>query len=105
VTQAHRVLTPHIQWDTAPVPEDGLLHRWPATEIAGLTAFTGLEARLYRWQRVLSMRQFVQYLATHSPYLILDPAVRDELFAQIASLLPARVPIAQDTVLYLARRA
>jgi SAM-dependent methyltransferase len=104
VTQAHRALTPHIEWDTAPVPEDGLLDRWPATEIAGLAAFTGLEARLYRWRRVLSGRQFVQYLATHSPYLILDPALRDELFAQIASILPARVPIAQDTVLYLARR-
>jgi SAM-dependent methyltransferase len=104
VTRAHRALTPHIEWDTTPMPEDGLLDRWPATEIAGLTEFTGLEARLYRWQRVLSRRQYVQYLATHSPYLILDPAVRDELFAQIASILPARVPIAQDTVLYLARR-
>jgi hypothetical protein len=104
VTQAHRDLTPHISWDTAAMPEDGLLGRWPATEIAGLAAFTGLEARLYRWERVLSRRQYVQYLATHSPYLILDPAARDELFARIASILPARVPLAEDTVLYLARR-
>ena len=86
------------------MPDDGLLDRWPATEIAGLAAFTGLEARLYRWERVLSRRQYVQYLATHSPYLILDPAVRDELFARIASVLPGRVPLAEDTVLYLARR-
>ena len=105
VTQAHRELTPHIEWDTTPVPGDGLLDRWPATEIAGLAAFTGLEARLYRWERVLSRRQYVQYLATHSPYLILDPATRDELFARIASILPGRVPLAEDTVLYLARRA
>ena len=104
VTRAHRDLAPHIEWDTAPVPEDGLLARWPATDIAGLAAFTGLEARLYRWERVLSRRQYVQYLATHSPYLILDPATRDELFARIASILPARVPLAEDTVLYLARR-
>ena len=73
------------------MPGDGLLDRWPATEIAGLAAFTGLEARLYRWERVLSRRQYVQYLATHSPYLILDPATRDELFARIASILPGRV--------------
>src|SRR6516164_10517969 len=33
VTRAHRALTPHIEWDTAAVPEDGLLGRWPATEI------------------------------------------------------------------------
>jgi len=104
VTRAHRELTPHIEWDTAPVPEDGLVGRWPATEIAGLAAFTGLEARLYRWERVLSRRQYVQYLATHSPYLILDPATRDELFARIASILPSRIPLAEDTVLYLARR-
>jgi len=105
VTQAHRDLTPHISWDTAPVSEDGLLGRWPATDIAGLAAFTGLEARLYRWERVLSRRQYVQFLATHSAYLVLDPATRDELFARIASILPARIPLAEDTVLYLARRA
>ena len=105
VTQAHRELTPHIEWDTTPVPGNGLLDRWPATEIAGLAAFTGLEARLYRWERVLSRRQYVQYVATHSPYLILDPATRDGLFARIASILPGRVPLAEDTVLYLARRA
>jgi len=104
VTRAHQELTPHIEWDTAPVPEDGLLGRWPATEIAGLAAFTGLEARLYRWERVLSRRQYVQYLATHSLYLILDPATRDELFARIASILPSRIRLAEDTVLYLARR-
>jgi SAM-dependent methyltransferase len=104
VTQAHRELTPHIRWDTTPLPGDGLLDRWPATEIAGLTEFTGQEARLYRWERVLSRRQYVQYLATHSAYLILDPALRDELFARIASVLPARIPLAEDTVLYLARR-
>ena len=104
VTQAHRELTPHIRWDTTPLPGDGLLDRWPATEIAGLAEFTGQEARLYRWERVLSRRQYVQYLATHSAYLILDPAVRDELFARIASVLPARIPLAEDTVLYLARR-
>jgi SAM-dependent methyltransferase len=104
VTQAHRELTPHIRWDTTPLPGDGLLDRWPATEIAGLAEFTGQEARLYRWERVLSRRQYVQYLATHSAYLILDPALRDELFARIASVLPARIPLAEDTVLYLARR-
>jgi len=105
VTQAHRELTPHIQWDTDAVPDGGLLDRWPATDIAGLAAFTGLEARLYRWERVLTRRQYVQYLATHSPYLLLDAPVRDELFARIAAVLPGRVPLAEDTVLYLARRA
>jgi SAM-dependent methyltransferase len=105
LTQAHQALTPHIAWDTNPVPEDGLMERWPATELAGLTAFTGLEARLYQWERVLTRRQYLQYLATHSPYLVLEAEVRDELFARIASALPGRVSLAEDTVLYLARRA
>lgn len=105
VTRAHRDLTPHIEWDTYPVPGDGLLDRWPATELAGLAAFTGLEARLYRWERVLTRGQYVQYLATHSPYLLLDAPVREELFARIAAALPGRVALAEDTVLYLARRA
>jgi SAM-dependent methyltransferase len=105
VTQAHRELTPHIEWDTGAVPGDGLLDRWPATEMAGLSEFTGLEARLYRWERVLSRRQYLQYLATHSPYLVLGAAVRDGLFARISSALPGQVALAEDTVLYLARRA
>jgi SAM-dependent methyltransferase len=104
VTQAHQALTPHIAWDTSPVPEDGLMARWPATELAGLAAFTGVEARLYRWERVLTRRQYLEYLATHSPYLVLEAGVRDELFARIASALPGQVLLAEDTVLYLARR-
>ena len=104
VTQAHQTLTPHIKWDTSPVPEDGLLERWPATELAGLAAFTGLEACLYRWERVLTRRQYLEYLATHSAHLVLDAAVRDELFARIASAVPGQVLLAEDTVLYLARR-
>jgi len=104
VTQAHRALTPHIEWDTAAVPEDGLLGRWPATEIAALAAFTGLEGRLYRWERVLSRRQYLDYLGTHSAYLVLDEPVRTELFARISEVLPDQVLLAEDTVLYLARR-
>jgi SAM-dependent methyltransferase len=104
VTQAHRELTPHIEWDTAAVPEDGLMDRWPATELAGLAAFTGLQGRLYRWERVLTRRRYLEYLSTHSPYLLLDAPVRDELFGRIAAALPTRVPLAEDTVLYLARR-
>jgi hypothetical protein len=36
---------------------------------------------------------------------VLGAPVRDDLFARIASALPAQVPLAEDTVLYLARRA
>ena len=105
VTQAHQELTPDISWDTNPVSKDGLLERWPATALAGQAAFTGLGAYLYRWKRVLTRRQYLEYLATHSAYLVLEAAVRDELFARIASALPGRVQLVQDTVLYLARRA
>jgi hypothetical protein len=82
-----------------------LLARWPATELAGLPAFTGLQACLFRWERVLTRRQYLDYLATHSPYLILTGPVRAELFARIGRALPAQVQLAEDTILYLARRA
>jgi SAM-dependent methyltransferase len=104
VTAAHQAVTPHIEWDTNAVPGDGLLDRWPATELAGIAAFTGLEAHLYRWERLLTRRQYLDYLATHSPYLLLEEPVRTELFARIGEALPGQVVLAEDTVLYLARR-
>lgn len=105
VIAAHRTLTLDIDWDTDPISGDGLLDRWPATELGGLASFTGLRARLYRWERALTRQQYLDYLATHSVYLLLDAAVRAELFARIGQALPAQVLLAEDTVLYLARRA
>jgi SAM-dependent methyltransferase len=105
VTAAHQAVTPHIEWDTNAIPDDGLLDRWPATDLASLATFTGLQAHLYRWERVLTRQQYLDYLATHSPYLVLEEPVRDELFARIGRALPARVLLAEDTALYLARRA
>jgi SAM-dependent methyltransferase len=104
VSAAHRRVTPDIEWDTKAVPAEGLLDRWPATEIAGLASFTGLESRLYRWKRVLTRQQYLDYLATHSVYLLLAGRLRTELFAAIAGVLPDVVPLAEDTILYLARR-
>ena len=94
-----------ITFDTSAVPDDGLLGRWPATDLAGLAAFTGLQAHLYRWERVLTRRQYLDYLATHSQYLMLAEPVRAELFARVGQALPGRVLLAEDTILYLARRA
>ena len=105
VTAAHEVVTPHIEWDTDAVAEEALLDRWPATDLAGLATFTGLEACLFRWQRVLTRRQYLDYLATHSPYLMLDEPVRAELFGRIGQALPRHVLLAEDTILYLARRS
>jgi SAM-dependent methyltransferase len=105
VTAAHEAVTPHIEWDTKAITEAGLRARWPATELAGLAAFTGLQTYLYRWERMLTRRQYMDYLATHSPYLMLEEPVRTELFARIGRALPAQVQLAEDTILYLTRRA
>ena len=104
VTAVHRDLTPDIKWDIDPVPDDGLMDRWPATDLAGLGTFTGLQARLFRWERGLSRRQYLDYLGTHSAYLVLDEPVRTELFTRISEVLPDQVLLAEDTILYLARR-
>jgi SAM-dependent methyltransferase len=105
VTAAQQAVTPHIEWGTDAVADDKLLDRWPATDLAGLAAFTGLQAQLYQWERVLTRRQYLDYLATHSAYLVLDEPERAEVFTRIGQALPARVVLAEDTVLYLARRA
>ena len=105
VGAAHQAIAPHLEWDTSAVPDNGLLGRWPATDLAGLAAFTGLQAHLYRWERVLTRRQYLDYLATHSQYLMLAEPVRAELFARVGQALPGRVLLAEDTILYLARRA
>jgi SAM-dependent methyltransferase len=104
VTAAQLAISPQINWNTDAAADDRLLDRWPATDLAGLAAFTGLQARLYRWERVLTRRQYLDYLATHSAYLVLGEPVRAELFSRIGRALPARVVLAEDTVLYLARR-
>jgi SAM-dependent methyltransferase len=104
VTAVHQAVAPHIEWDTDAVSDDGLLGRWPATDLAGLATFTGLQARLYRWERTLTRQQYLDYMATHSPYLMLAEPVRAELFARIGRALPARVLMTGDTSLYLARR-
>jgi SAM-dependent methyltransferase len=105
VIATHRALALDIEWDTDPISGDGLLDRWPATDLAGLAAFAGLQAHVYRWERALTRRQYLDYLATHSAYLLLDAAVRTELFARVGRALPGQVLLAEDTILYLARRA
>ena len=105
VIAAHQALAVDIEWDTDPISDDGLLDRWPATDVAGLATFTGLQARVYRWDRPLTRQQYLDYLATHSAYLLLDAAVRTELFARVGQALPGQVLLAEDTILYLARRA
>ena len=80
------------------------MDRWPATDLAGLATFTGLQACLFRWERSLTRQQYLDYLATHSAYLVLDEPVRAELFARISEVLPGQVLLAEDTILFLARR-
>jgi SAM-dependent methyltransferase len=105
VTAAHQDLAPHIEWDTDAVDEDRMAEQWPGPELAGLAAFAGLETALYRWERPLSRSQYLDYLSTHSAYLMLGAPARERLFSRVGAALPNRVPLAEETVLYLARRA
>jgi SAM-dependent methyltransferase len=103
-TAAHERYTPQISWDTDPVDEAALATAWPAGELASRPEFTRSSARLYRWQRTLTRADYLAYLSTHTPYLVLDAAVRDRLFGALAQTLPDDVPLAEDTVLHLATR-
>lgn len=105
VARAHRDIAPQIEWDCRPIDERSLMDKPPGPELAGSTSFTGAHARLLRWERPLSRQDYLDFLGTHSLYLLLDAGLRAALFARVARALPDPVMLAEETALYLARRA
>ncbi len=64
----------------------------------------GLPGR-YTWLRTQTVEEYLDYLSTHSIYVLLDTAVREALFDDIRAGLDDRIVSDVDTMLYLARRA
>jgi SAM-dependent methyltransferase len=83
---------------------DMLATAWPRTDLAALADFTDLSERLYAGERTLSSVDFVAYLSTQSPYLLLDEYVRRRLLAAVVELLGERITLTVQTSLFLARR-
>lgn len=70
-----------------------------------LTEFTDVRYHLYRWERELSQDDYLDYLATQSPYRMLASSVRDALLTELRAAIPEPMRVGVDTVGYLARRA
>jgi SAM-dependent methyltransferase len=73
-------------------------------EFQSQPGFTDQEKRQYHWSRRLPGSDFVATLRTHSAFLILEPAVRDAFFGDLAARLDQEVTVAMTTRLLLARR-
>ena len=83
-------------------PLDEYTMRWP--ELADQPAFTDYQTRLYRWERLLSVEDYLANLGTQSSYLILGADARTALFGDIRARLQGDIAVALDTGLHLANR-
>ncbi|HEY3006029.1 MAG TPA: hypothetical protein VGJ44_27020 [Kribbellaceae bacterium] len=98
---AHERHAPQVWQDQKPVQPPDLV--W--AEADDQPALADGESRLYTWVRTQTVEEYLDYLSTHSIYVLLDAAVREALFDDIRAGLGDRIVSDVDTMLYLARRA
>src|SRR5262245_36841228 len=90
-----------LQWVNQSRPDQATM-AWG--EMAGQPRLVDYTTRLYRWQRTLTVADFVALLATTSSHLIMDGSTRSALYAEILDRLDGDVVFDIDTELHLARR-
>src|SRR5262245_10011722 len=99
--------TPYVEEDDVPspdgTPEESAL-QWPGTELVASELFTDVRQVTIDRGYELSAADYVAHLSTVSAYLVLPPATRDHVLAEILRVLPARVSVSADLTLHLARR-
>ena len=78
--------------------------QWPGTELQRAESFTDVRQVVIGRRLTLSARGYLDHLSTVSAYLELPPAERDQVFRQIAAVLPETVEISADIAVHLARR-
>jgi SAM-dependent methyltransferase len=83
-------------------PPDSCL-RWPGTELIRSAQFTDVGQVTIGRRVVMSDHEYLGHLSTVSSYLQLPPAVRDDLFGRIRTVLPTQVTMNADLTLHLAR--
>ncbi len=101
----HAEHAPSIDWTDEPYDPEHLWDRLWGSEMKEQPAFEQLEAKLFRSVRTQWRQEYLDYLATHSPYRMLSEHARAQIFQAIESVLPDPVVSDVDTVLYLARRS
>lgn len=96
-------ITPGIVVRDDPINPTGLWNQWPGDELAKRAEFADLAARTYPSRRTMSGRDYLTYMSTRSQCRMLAEPTRQRLFAALTEVFSGDVPIAVDTVLYLAR--
>lgn len=98
---------PFLRSDGVPSP-DGTppdqVMQWPGTELERSEWFTGVQQSVIERRLTLTARGYLDHVSTISAYLELPEAEREQVFRQIAAVLPDTVEIAADISLHLARR-
>ncbi len=77
--------------------------QWPGTELNRSEQFTDVRQITIERRIEMSARDYVGHLSTISAYLQVVPAVREQVFDRILTLLPANVILNADVVLHMAR--
>jgi SAM-dependent methyltransferase len=87
-----------------PVADDQLLTRWPGDELVAQPAFVDVQTVVHRWSTTITGPDYLAYLMTRAQVRRLSPTQREHLSARLIPVLGATLPLAVDTVAYLARR-
>ncbi|WP_327252930.1 class I SAM-dependent methyltransferase [Streptomyces sp. NBC_01244] len=110
VTEAVRAArAPFLESDEIPSPDgtppEGAM-QWPGTELQRSASawFTDVRQAVIDRRLTMSADDYLGYLSTVSAYLALPAVEREHVFRRISRVLPARVEIAADLVVHLARR-
>ncbi|MEU6229177.1 class I SAM-dependent methyltransferase [Streptomyces sp. NPDC047042] len=98
---------PFLESDEIPSP-DGTPPdhdmQWPGTELQRSEWFTDVQQSVIERRVTVSARDYVGHLSTVSAYLVLSAPERDQVFRQIARVLPDTVDMTADITVHLARR-
>jgi len=97
-------IAPTIVINDAPLEPARLLTEWPGNELAERPEFEDLVGRIYPSRRTVTGADYVTHMSTRSQCRMLAEPIRERLFAALTEDFDDVVPLAIDTVLYLARR-
>jgi len=97
-------ITPTVVVNDNPTEPERLLTEWPGNELAERPDFSDLVSRVYPTRLTLSAQDYLTHMSTRSQIRMLAEPIRVRLFEALADVFDDVVPLAVDTVLYLARR-
>jgi SAM-dependent methyltransferase len=78
--------------------------QWPGTELQRSEWFDDVQQVVIARRLTMSARDYVGHLSTISAYLELPASERQQVYSQIAQVLPETVELAADITVHLARR-